>query len=226
MQNKIQTITFSGPRGAGSYIVSAGSPAGTIQYNDGAAVIATALDTVNGAGADSVVDTSSTVVTVEYVGSLAGVEGPDITVDTTLLMDGPTVSPRHTIWQFDLGGATTGTFNSGYGGGSQWTLVVGVDEATNQAVFDAQQGAHNFSLTYLDANTWQLEWLFNVDFEGTYGAVAVSADTTDGSGVSVSVTQVGSAGTTGNPVTAVVVTTQHAIGPDNLPTAAAMLLLI
>lgn len=83
-----QTVTFSGVRASGSYILNyGGNPTIPINWNDNAAAIQTKLQAVPGLTSTTVVDTSSTVLTFTFNGNIAATA---LTVTSNSLM---TVAP-------------------------------------------------------------------------------------------------------------------------------------
>lgn len=208
MANEVQRFAFGTiaspvtPEDGTYTLTFDGYTTGSINYYDNEAAIIAALEALTSIGSGNVnVTLASGVYSVEFQGTLADTNVPEITasagsikqaadtVQTNTVISGS--AGTNEIQLLDLTGVTTGDFYLNWGGNASQVTVF--DVSTIQGACDAIVGTGNTTVTDNFNST------FSIGFQGGYAGqdvaeMTISGNTTDGS-PSVSTTTNGVAGT-------------------------------
>ena len=192
---------------AGDFTLSfGGDTTGTLNYNDSAATIQTALEGLASIGSGNIAVTSqSNGFTFEFQGSLANTNTGNITLTegTAIKQRADSLSVSTTtegavaleeIHEFALNGATTGTFDISWDGGStlQTVDLSSSPDSSVQSAYDSHYGSGVFTFFGFGAGYGNAVSATGGTYSGS--APSIYNDTTDGSGVSVSNLQYGQDG--------------------------------
>ena len=195
--NEIQTVTIGGSPTGGTFTLSVGGQTTSpLAYNATGATVEAALEALSTVGSGNVTVTGDGPYTIEFIGTLAGVNMAPIGSNA----DGLTVPPE--VQEVDLGSPTGGTFTAklGAAGTSTSALAYNISAASYQTALEGlpEIGSGNVSVSGSAGGP------FTITFQGAFNGLDVTDLIIDGSSLtggladSVTITEQTAGGGGGN----------------------------